>query len=137
MGFKLAEDAIQAKVTAEWTRPAVPIFWLSEGVVVPTGPYAMCFVEGHKESIIAFGRGRGQNEYMTYGTVMGFFFVPLGAPISLARDMRDEFCNILRSQRFSGISFYGVSPIGGDSQSDRAKHINVQALAEFEYRFRG
>lgn len=137
MAFKTATDAIKARILAGWTRPSVPIYWISEGVVVPNGPYAMCFISGHKETPVAFGGGRGNTEYMTYGTVHGLFFVPIGSAISLAENMRDEFCNILRSQRFSGVSFYGVAPIGGESQADRAKHINLQALAEFEYRFKG
>lgn len=137
MGFSLAEDAIKAKLVAEWTRPAVPIFWLSEGTVVPVGPYAMVFIEGHTEPLVAFGGGRGRNEYITNGTAHGLFFVPVGGPIALAKAMRDEFCSIFRSQKFDGVSILGVPPIGGGSAADKAKHIHLEALAMFEYRFKG
>lgn len=137
MAFSMAESAIKAKIIAEWARPAVPIFWLSEGTVVPVGPYAMIFIQGREEQIAAFGGGRGRNEYITHGAIHGLFFVPLGGPIALAEAMRDEFCSILRSQKFSGVSILGVPPIGGGSASDKAKHMHLEALAMFEYRFKG
>lgn len=137
MAFSVAEDAIKSKVLAAWTRPSVPVYWLSQGQVVPTGPYAMIFIEGHREELVAFGGGRGQNEYITYGSVHGFFFVPLNGPVALAQAMRDEFCGALRSEKFSNVSILGVTPIGGGGDSDEAKHFNLQALAMFEYRFKG
>lgn len=137
MAFKTAEDAIKARIVAGWTRPAVPIFWLSEGTVAPNGPYAIIFIQGVKEVVQAFGGGRGRNEYLTYGGIHGFFFIPVGGPIELAQLMRDEFCGILRSQKFSGVSILGVAPMGGGSTSDKAKHIALQAMGEFEYRFVG
>lgn len=140
MAFADAEQAIEDRITSVWGAqfPAVTFFFNNAGKVEPaTAPHAIFLITGQAEEIRAFGGGRGKNEYDTIGIVHGIFLIPLFGAKTLGRNMRDKFCDTFRSQRFSGLSFYGVTPIASGAAADKGNFFRYEAVAEFEYRFKG
>lgn len=139
MAFLTAKTAIKAKIDAAWPAlyPTVPIFYQNAGLKLPQTPFVQCYITSEKETIMAFAGGRGRNEYANLGAVHTLFFVPLLSDPDYCERMRDDFANILRSQRFSEVTFYGIDPFGGDSHADKSLYFILQSIGQFDYRFKG
>jgi hypothetical protein len=137
MAFADAENAIEQRLTSLWARPTVPLVFGNSGTAIPVPPFLLVVIAAVDERLEAFGGGRTQNEYNTFGRIEGYAHVPLTSGLVLARAIRDDFCTIFRSQRFSGVSCFGATPFGGGERPDKGQSYVLAAVVDFEHRFKG
>lgn len=137
MAFATAETAIEQKLNAEWPRPTVPIVYANRLGTMPDPPFLVITISAIREVLEAFGGGRGQNEYTIFGRIEAYVHVPVLSGLVLARGIRDDFCTIFRSQRFSGVSCFGATPFGAIERPDKGQTYVTTAVADFQYRFKG
>ena len=140
MSFRIAEEAIEAKLLAEWTRPLIPIVFSLRDQTKPlpsTGAWVYVLIQAEVESLTAFGGGEGRNEWEVAGRIEGRFFVPNGGPVALARLMRDEFSTIFRGKKFSNVRCLSATPGMGNASETSGNFFMLDATVDFVYRFRG
>jgi hypothetical protein len=135
-GFKDGEDAIRARLVSTWERPEALVFQ-NESSVVPDAPFVLVAIVGENERIAAFGGGPGRHEWEVDGRIEAYVCVPVFSGLALARAIRDDFAEIFRGQRFSGVSCLGVTPMGDPYRPDKGNVYTVTAVVDFTYRFKG
>lgn len=136
MAFADAETAIRAKIAAEWPRPTVPVLYENEVQVVPAPPFVLVHVSSVHEKLEAYG-SPGNHEWCVYGNILAHVHVAMLSGLALARAIRDDFGVIFRGKRFSGLSCYGVTPLGSVERPDKGTTYVQAAVVNFTYRFKG
>lgn len=135
--MKAAQDAIRSFFTTAWAN-RTPVIWPNEGTDVPdAAPWVHIEIHGEDEKIMAFGGGRGANEFDWIGRIEAHVMVPRQEGTGRAVDLADQIAAIFRSQRFSGVSCWTAPMTEAAVKAGDGKWWRQTLLVNFTYRFVG
>jgi hypothetical protein len=153
--YRMIRDAVIERWNAEWKHTDVTVSWRDNTVIPALDPafggrdgdgtphFFRNEIDFGRESIIAFGMGRGQNQRVQYGSVVLRLFTSiLIGDEDEALDLLHDATSVFRSYRTIDRDGNDLSVIGEGSGFDWGPDENgiwfVRGqLTVFEYRFLG
>jgi hypothetical protein len=146
--YRTIRDDVLGIFNAAWAHPDVPVYWRSNDFEPLPDPAAVSHflrneVDFGRETLAAFGAGRGANLKLQFGSVLLRVFASraLGDE-DRALDLMADAMAAFRSQRVTDAAGNTLSFIGEGSGFDvppteDGNWFTRGALMAFEYRFRG
>ena len=137
--FAAAISAIRTKLEAEWPYAAVPLVFDNRQFSLPDQAAAFVRVEiiGEAERPLAYGGGRGANEWRQEGRIEAHVFVPIDGGADDAATYAVAVGTILRGKRESGVSYHAVSTGGRPVRESEGNYWLLTTTVDFHFDLTG
>lgn len=141
--YRQVRDQIANIFNANWMHPEVQVYW-RENIPDPLPSpqdgehFLMLEVDPGRESIMAFGAGRFENERALFGSLRIYVFSARSLRSEdVTLDLLAESVAIFRSLREGNLSFIGDGSSFSEGATDDGGWYMRGSLVVFEYRFVG
>jgi hypothetical protein len=106
---------------------------------LPDVPAAFLRIEivPEAERVLAYGGGRGANEWRQEGRIEAHILVPIDRSTAAAAALSDAVAAIFRGKRESGISYFAAGALAAGARAENGNYWRMTRVIDFHFDLTG